>query len=185
MVKTVPEGLKSIECEHGMREETTHIHNILEQDLIQDAPKTKTKMTFFKLIFSVSGSEMMVAFWASSTPEFSFICVAGIHDIKQIGLDTKFQKATNRVKNLKINWGIAKDAHSKAKKNHNNKKGKDPSPSCCSKKTIDKAWSMWEEAGAKAEVTRTQILQLYANLLFNNSCQWWDRIIKAQTETLP
>jgi hypothetical protein len=44
---------------------------------------------------------------------------------------------------------------------------------------------VWKEAGSKAEVIRTQIFQIHANLLSNESHQPWDKIVKAQTETAP
>jgi len=44
---------------------------------------------------------------------------------------------------------------------------------------------MCKEAGMTAKVIGTQILQLYANLLFNESCQLWDKIVKAQTKFAP
>jgi len=41
------------------------------------------------------------------------------------------------------------------------------------------------EARAKAEVIGTHIFQLYANLLSDESCQPWDKIVKAQMESAP
>jgi hypothetical protein len=53
-----------------------------------------------------------------------------VHIIKQMDLDTKFQEAGDTVKNLKIDWDIAKDAHSMAKKDHKKKNDDPPACSC-------------------------------------------------------
>jgi hypothetical protein len=182
-VKAVPEGLKTIECESGVGGKYSPICFIPERDPIQDALKTKTKTTYFKLMLLVSGSKMRVAIWVSGTSEHFHIHVRGtVHVIKQMGLDTKFWEATDAVKNLKICWDITKDAHSKVKKDHKKKKDYDPPHAAfiAAKTALDKAWmSTWEEAGTKAEVNGTQIFQLCANLLSDESCQPWDKIIKA------
>jgi hypothetical protein len=96
-----------------------------------------------------------------------------------------FQDAIDTVENLKINWDIMKDAHSKAKKDHKKKKDNDPPHTAvvAAKTAIDKVRSAWDEAGAKAEVIGTQIFQLYVNLLSSKSCQSWDKIIKAHTRS--
>lgn len=55
------------------------------------------------------------------TPELFLIPVPGAsHVFKQMGLNTnkKFQKVHDMVENLKIDWDIAKDSHSKDKKDH-------------------------------------------------------------------
>ena len=66
-VKTVPEGCKTVEYECGMGGKNYPICFIPEQDLIQDALKTKTKTTHFKLMLREGGSEMKVAIWVSGT----------------------------------------------------------------------------------------------------------------------
>jgi hypothetical protein len=90
------------------------------------------------------------------------------------------------VENFKIDWDIAKDAHSKAKKEHKKKK-KDDDPLhavvIAAKTDLDKVWSTWDDAEAKADVIK--IFQLYVNLLSNKSGQPWDKIIKAQTKAVP
>jgi hypothetical protein len=80
-----------------------------------------------------------------------------------------------------------KDPHAKAKKDHKNKKDNNPPHTAvvAAKTALDKVCSVWEEAGAKAEVIGTQIFQLYASLLSNECNHPWDKIIKAQMETAP
>jgi hypothetical protein len=50
---------------------------IPKQDPSQNALKTKTMTTYFKLTLPMSGSKVRVAIWGSSTPStFSFMCAA-------------------------------------------------------------------------------------------------------------
>ena len=55
--KAVPEGLKSVECEHGVGGKNSPIRYIPEQDPIQEALETKHQPTSFKLSLP-SGSKM-------------------------------------------------------------------------------------------------------------------------------
>ncbi len=47
--KAVPEGLKSVECEHGIGGKNSPIYYILEQDPIQEALQMKHQLTSIKL----------------------------------------------------------------------------------------------------------------------------------------
>ena len=97
LFKAVPEGLKSVECEHGVGGKNSPIRYIPEQDPIQEALETKHQPTSFKLSLP-SGSEMRMVRWASGTPEHFLIHVRGaIHAIKEMELDTKFQEAMKAV----------------------------------------------------------------------------------------
>jgi len=129
---------------------------------------------------------MRVAIWVPGTPEHFLIHVHGaFHVIKQMGLDTEFQEAANAVENLKFDWDIKKDAHSKTKKDKKKKDNGPPHAAVLATGTaLDRVPSTWEKAGAKA-IIRTQIFQLYANLLSNEACQPWDKIVKAQTKNAP
>ena len=63
----------------------------------------------------------------SGTPEHFLIHVCrAVNIIQQMGLDLKFNKATNAVKNLRLDLDIAKDAYSKSKREHKKKKEEDP-----------------------------------------------------------
>ena len=104
----------------------------------------------------------MVVIWVSGTPEHFLIHMhSTVYIIKQMDLDSKVQEATNVLENLKIDWGIAQDDHSKAKKEHKKKKDDKPPHAACSivaaKTALDKACTVWEEARAKAEVIGTQV----------------------------
>jgi hypothetical protein len=81
-----------------------------------------------------------------------------------MGLDTKFQEAANAVENLKFDWDIKKDVHSKTKKDKKKKDNGPPHTAVIAIGTaLDRVPSTWEKAGANA-IIRTQIFQLYVNL---------------------
>ncbi len=106
--KAVPEGLKSVECEHCIVGKNSPICYIPEQDPIQEALETKHQPMSFKLSLP-SGSEMMMVRWASGTPEHFLIHVQGaIHAIKEVELDTKFQEAIGAVKSAHLEVDLAK-----------------------------------------------------------------------------
>ena len=70
---------------------------------------------------------MRVAIWASGTPKHFLIHWHGaVNVIQWMGLDSKFNEAANVVKNLRLDLDIAKDAYSKAKREHKKKKEEDP-----------------------------------------------------------
>ena len=117
--EAVPERLKHIECEHGIGGKNSTICYVPEQNPIQDALETKKKSNHFKLTLPKTGSEMRVAIWASGTSEHFLIHVCqAVNVIQQMGLDLKFNEAPDAVKNLWWNFDIAKDAYSKAKREH-------------------------------------------------------------------
>ncbi len=62
--KAVPEGLKSVECEHGIGGKNSPIRYIPEKDFIQEALETKHQPMSFKLSL-LSGSDMRMVRWAS------------------------------------------------------------------------------------------------------------------------
>ena len=98
-----------------------------KQDPIQDALKTKKKSNHFKLTLPETGSETQVTLWASGTPKHFLIYMHGVVNvIQQMGLDSKFNEASDAVKNLRLDLDIAKDAYSKAKREHKKKKEEDP-----------------------------------------------------------
>ena len=118
-VKTVPEGCKTVECECGMGGKNYPICFIPEQDLIQDALKTKTKTTHFKLMLPEGGIEMRMAIWVSGTLKHILTQTDGFW-CKVPG--SRWRDQVDEVKNLKMDLDIAKDVHSEAKKDHRKKK---------------------------------------------------------------
>ena len=83
--KAVPEGLKHIECEHGIGGKNSPICYVPKQDPIQDALETKKKSNHFKLTLPKTRSEILIH-------------VRGVVNvIHQMGLDSKFNKAANAV----------------------------------------------------------------------------------------
>ena len=53
------------------------------------------------------------------------------------------------------------------------------------KADVDKAQKARNEAQAQADVLGVQIFQLYGNLLTDEACQPWEKIVKDQTDTFP
>ncbi len=106
--KAVPEGLKSVECEHGVGGKNSPICYIQEQDPIQEALETKHQPMSFKLSL-LSGSEIRTVRWASGIPENLFIHVQwAIHAIKEMELDTKLQEAAKAVKSAILEVELTK-----------------------------------------------------------------------------
>ena len=70
---------------------------------------------------------MRVAIWVSGTPEHFLIHVHGaVNVVQQMGLNSKFNEAADVVENLRLDLDIAKDAYSKAQREHKKKKEEDP-----------------------------------------------------------
>ena len=81
---------------------------------------------------------------------------------------------------------LQKDASSKSKKQNKAKKDDSSNPAVAAAKAIlDKAQKAWDVAETNVEVVGAQIVQLYANSLYDKSRLSWEKIIKAQTETAP
>eukprot|EP00804_Cyclotella_cryptica_P020486 CCRYP_019797-RA/>CCRYP_019797-RA protein AED:0.38 eAED:0.38 QI:0/-1/0/1/-1/1/1/0/113 len=109
-VKAFPEGLKWIECEHGIGGKNSPVGYIPEQDPVQDALAKTKKTTYFKLTLPNMGNELKVAVWASGTPEQFLLHVrSAIHACKQMGLDTSFTDAEKAVKTAKLDAEIVKE----------------------------------------------------------------------------
>jgi hypothetical protein len=56
--KTIPEGLKWIECKHDVIGKISHIRYIPEQDPMQDALQRSKKTTYFKLTLPNMGNDL-------------------------------------------------------------------------------------------------------------------------------
>jgi len=208
--KAVPEGLKSMECERGVGGKNSPIRYIPEQDPIQEALETKHQPTSFKLTLP-SGSEMRMTRWASGTPEHFLIHVRGaIHAIKEMGLNTKFKEAMEAVETATLDLDIAKTGYKQELKKGEGDdtpqqavgagkaaadkpkklrkaEGEDSPPAAvvAAKATLDKARKERNEAQDRADVIGMQIFQLYGNLLTDEARQPWEKIVKAQTDTIP
>ena len=92
--KSVPEGLKLLECKRGIGGKNSPIRYIPKKNLVQE-PLEKTKETnYFKFTLPNMGSELKAALWASGTPEQLILHVrAAIHARKQMENDVKDQTA--------------------------------------------------------------------------------------------
>jgi hypothetical protein len=92
--KSVPEGLKLLECERGDGGKNSPIRYIPEKDPVQEALERNKKTNYFKLTLPHTGSELKVALWAPGTLEQFVLHVrAAIYACKQMEHDVKFQKA--------------------------------------------------------------------------------------------
>ena len=89
-VKSNPEGLMMVECEHGVGGKNAPILYIPEQDPVQDALDKTKNTTHFKLTLPNTGNELKVAIWTSGTPgQFLLHVRTAMHICKQLGLETK------------------------------------------------------------------------------------------------
>ena len=129
--KSIPKGLKWIECEHGIRGKNSPVRYIPEQDpmqdLVQDTLEKNKKASYFKLTLPNMGNELKVAIWASGTPEQFLLHVhTAIHVCKQMGLDINFANAEKAVTAAKLDAHLSKTEYaqvhsSQKRKNKGNK----------------------------------------------------------------
>ena len=108
----MPDGLKLLECKHGIGGKNSPILYTSEKDPVQEALEKNKKTNSFKLTLPHLGSELKVTLWASGTPEqfIEYVC-ATIHTCKQIDHDVKFSKAKEAVVNTIFNLEIMKDEY--------------------------------------------------------------------------
>eukprot|EP00804_Cyclotella_cryptica_P031002 CCRYP_013583-RA/>CCRYP_013583-RA protein AED:0.44 eAED:1.00 QI:0/0/0/1/1/1/2/0/395 len=200
-VKAFPEGLKWVECKHGIGGKHSPIRYIPEQDPVQDALEKNKKTIYFKLTLPNTGNKLKVAVWASGTPEQFLLHVrSAIHVCKQIGLDMSFADAEKAVKTAKLNAEIAKEEYTQLRHSEKKKKGnKGDAPGTTTEAvspTLAEAKALYVKAlkaleAAKLAVTTAGVkpFELYGNLLSDEARQPWEKIIKAQLnsylKTLP
>ena len=67
--KSVPKGLKLLECKQGIGGKNSPIHYIPKKDPVKEAPERNKKTNYFKLTRPHTDSEFKVALLASGTPE--------------------------------------------------------------------------------------------------------------------
>jgi hypothetical protein len=108
----VPEGLKLLECEHGVGGKNCPIRYIPKKDPVQEALEKNKKSNYFKLMLPHMGSELKFALWVSGTPEQFLLHVrSAIHACKQMEHDVKFSRAEEAVANVILNLEIMKDKY--------------------------------------------------------------------------
>ena len=108
-VKSIPKGLKWIECKHGIRGKNSPMCYIPEQGPMQDAFKKSKKTTYFKLTLPNTGNELKVVIWVSGTTEqFPLHLCTAIHACKQMGFDTNVAIAEKAVTTAKLEAELAK-----------------------------------------------------------------------------
>jgi hypothetical protein len=121
--KSVPKGLKLLECEHGVGGTNSPIHYIPEKDPVHEVLEKSKKTNYFNLMLPHTGNELKVALWASGTPEQFILHVrSAIHACKQMEHDVKFSRADEAVANAILNMEIMKDEY--AQVHSSKKKGK-------------------------------------------------------------
>jgi hypothetical protein len=110
--KSVPEGLKSSECERGIGGKNSPICYIPEKDPVQEALERNKKTNYFKLTLPHTGSKLKVALWVSGTPEQFILHVhAAIHACKQMEHDVEFQKAEEAVETAIMDLEMKKEEY--------------------------------------------------------------------------
>ena len=138
------------------------------------------------------------------------MCGGAIHAIKEMELDIKFQEAMKAVKSaslevelIKMQYkdelkkrekgdssqqvaGAGKAASDKTKKSRRTE-GEDSPPAkvVAAKAALEVARKARNEAQERADMLGTQIFQLYGNLLTDKAWQPWEKIVKAQANTIP
>ena len=60
-MKFIPEGLKLVECKHGMGGKNPPTHYIPKQNPVQDALEKTKKTTYFKLTLPNTGNELILS----------------------------------------------------------------------------------------------------------------------------
>eukprot|EP00804_Cyclotella_cryptica_P008289 CCRYP_016489-RA/>CCRYP_016489-RA protein AED:0.39 eAED:1.00 QI:0/0/0/1/1/1/2/0/392 len=195
-VKAIPEGLKWVECEHGIGGKNSPIRYIPEQDSCR-MPSRRTKDHLFQADSPQYGSELKVAVWASGTPEQFLLHVrSAIHACKQMGLDTDFAAAEKAVETAKIEAELAKQEYVTVRNAERKKKGnrqKAPgttteaaSPALVeAKATYNKVLKALEDAKLTVATAGAKPFELYGNLLSDEARQPWEKIIKAQVTKAP
>ena len=114
--KSVPEGLKLLECMRGIRGKNSPIWYIPEKDPIQEALEKTKKTNYFKLTLPNMGSKLKVALWASGTPkQFILHIRAAIHACKQMEHDVKYQNAKEAVATANLDLEIKKEEYAQVR----------------------------------------------------------------------
>jgi hypothetical protein len=133
-----------------------------------------------------------------------------IHTIKEMGLNTKFKEAMEAVKTATLDLDIAKMAYKqelkkgegddtpqqavgggkvtpdKSKKLKKAEGEESPqSAVVAAKAALGKARKERNKAQDQVDVLGMLIFQLYGNLLTDEVRQPWEKIVKAQTDTIP
>jgi hypothetical protein len=96
--KSVPKGLKLLECKQGVGGKNSPIRYIPEKDPVQEALKKTKKTNYFKLTLPNTGSKLKVTLWASGTPkQFILHTPSAMHACKQIKHEAKYLNAKEAV----------------------------------------------------------------------------------------
>ena len=192
--KSVPEGLKWIECERGIGGKNSPVRYIPEQDPVQDALEKNKKTTYFKLTLPNTGNELKVAIWASGTPEQFLLHVrSAIHVCKTMGLDTACEEAARSVETATMDVEITSGDYAQMRNERGSKnkgaKGGDvettPTALANAKANHDSALKALEAAKLAVTTAGAKPFELYGNLLADEARQPWEKIIKAQVTRAP
>ena len=115
-------------------------------------------------------------------------------------MDTKFLEASRALESVILDADVAAmhdkdelkawedDGASRATADKSKKTKDDVSPPdkvIAAKVAIEAAWKAKNDAHDQAEVLGVWIFQLYGNLLTDEAHQPWEKIVKAQTDTVP
>jgi hypothetical protein len=108
--KSVPKGLKLLECKRDVGGKNSPIRYIPKKDPVQEALEKNKKNNYFKLMLPNTGSELKVALWASGTPEQFILHVrSAIHTCKQMEHDVKYLNDKEAVATSNLDLDIRKE----------------------------------------------------------------------------
>jgi hypothetical protein len=125
--KSVPEGLKLLECERGVGGKNLPIRYIPEKDPVQEALEKSKKVNYFKLTLPNTGSEFKVALWASGTPEQFVLHVrSAIHACKQMEHDVNISKAQEAVAEATLELEFRKEEYTQVRSTEKKKSKGNP-----------------------------------------------------------
>jgi hypothetical protein len=192
--KSVPEGLKLSECEHGIGGKNSPIRYIPKKDPVQETLEKNKKTNYFKLTLPHMGSKLKVALWASGTPEQFILHVrSAIYACKQMEHDVKFLNAEEAVVNATPDLEIKKDEYvqvcSSKRKNTKGNPGEGvPAASeslVAAKLAYNKAKQAVDAEKLAATMEGAKAFNFYGNLLSDEARQPWEKIVQAQTTKCP
>jgi hypothetical protein len=192
--KSVPKGLKLLECEWGVGGKNSPIRYIPEKNPVQEALEKTKKTNYFKLTLPNTGSKLKVALWASGTPEQFILHVSSaIHSCKQMEHDVKYLNTKEEVTTANLDLDIKKEEYAQVctleKRKNKGYPGEGASAASeslvAAKTAYDKAKQALEATKFAAAMKIAKAFKLYGNLLSNEARQPWDTIVQAKTTKCP
>jgi hypothetical protein len=170
--KSVPKGLKLLECKHGIGGKKSLIHYVPEKDPVQEAFERNKKINFFKLTLTHISSELKVTLWVYGTPEqFILHGHSASHACKQMEHGINFSKAKEAVANAILDLELKKDEYMQVCNSEKRQKGTKEkayplpaiAPSGC-KVSLQKATQALDDAKLAITMGGAKAFKLYGDL---------------------